>query len=763
MKNEEMGRRKNLPFLSKPSLLMEILSVCLLFMSAVGYKIYLQSTNPRLRNNGVNLFFSESAIQYYYAKQISEGKKLDEIDKKAQFPEGFPVAESLTLGIEYITGLSYRLMGLGYLPFHRFLLFMICIYSSLSVFVFFYCCKTVYSSYPLSMLLTIFYIVFPPVYQRTIGNFLKEDLAIPFLFLWFLGQLLSSRNLRLSLIFSIIGLSGALLFWHVSPFFIYIALTVYLVKYVIEENKDIVFKMSILHFIIIIFISIISKPNMKAELYLSPVVFAFGLIPLTLILNRKIIRKNSRFFYISSAFLILLISFVLSKMTRSNPETYSHVIEFLLAKIRHLGSKPSDPSLLSFNARLLWLTPFIAPSLKNLIVFWTIPVASFFLGLRYLLKNYDYNIKIWLFIPALICFAGFITISRLAPLSAFLLVLIIGNLILAYPAYRKIILSVLLIVFSFNLFAFFKLNLEKPAEHGLYMQNDDITDVINFFKENTEENEAILGRFSTSASFLAYADKSIVLQPKFENRIIKSKVMEYYKAFFEPEEVMFSLCSKNGIKYIVYEANMLLSSDENSFRYLCNGLNIPRNSLIRYFHFNPSGLRHFRLIYENFFFRIFECGDKFNFKEFNLCNIIYSKEIWGINDFNDELDNEYINTQINKYMKAVKMNNEAMKSIGKKEYGIAERQLEEANHLFQYLDKTQGNLAMLYYKSGRKEKAVKILEKLAEQYPANYQALLFLEQIYRDINSQDKVKIIEEKRKKIRSLLFFRKNRIVFN
>ena len=171
----------------------------------------------------------------------------------------------------------------------------------------------------------------------------------------------------------------------------------------------------------------------------------------------------------------------------------------------------------------------------------------------------------------------------------------LGGFALKYSKYNYLIpIPFLLMAFTFT-----SIKTEPASELGLYLEDDEMKDVLSFFKDKTNEDEAMLARFATSPSILAYADRPIILQPKFENTLIKSKVMRCYEGFFKNEEEFYRLCKDLNARYVLLEANMLLSTDYNSFRYLTDRLDVPPNAVIRQFHFESGSLKYFRLIFES--------------------------------------------------------------------------------------------------------------------------------------------------------------------
>ncbi len=720
-----------------------------LLLTAAGLKGYLGSKNPKIKGDGVNLFWAESAIQFYYARLISEAKEVPDIDKRAQYPEGFPVKESLTMGIEYVTGGLYRFLGIKNIPFHRFLLLMVYIYSSIGIIAFYFCCNALWRSRSISVILTISYLLFPQTYIRSLSNFVKEDLALPFLFLWLLGQFLFEWNRKASIALIVSGLSLGMILWHVSPFFLYMALIVYTFLWIRDYDRKNLSLLLLLNFLLILFLSIVYKPFRLAELYISPLAIGFGVLALAVFLEKRFLIKTSMYSRIGIGLSVLVLSYLASNLLRSNAETYSHVFELFIAKLRHLGSKPVNPSDLSVNARLLWLTPFVSPTPLNLLYYWFIPIILAIAGIKELLRRLTLYQASWLGIGFVVSLVSFFFVYRLAPIFAFFLILSLGGFALRYSKYVYLIpIPFLLMTLTFT-----NIKTEPASELGLYLEDDDLKGVLTFFRNKTNEDDAVLGRFATSPSVLAYADRPIVLQPKFENTLIKPKVIRCYEGFFRDEESFYRLCKELNARYVLYEANMLLSTDYNSFRYLTDRLNVPSNAVIRQFHFDTGSLKYFRLVYESFFFRIFELAPDFRHKALEGKSPIFSSGTWGMDSPYSEIPTSRVNALLSNYQRAIEISNSGAKYLSKGDLMNAEKWFREAINLFPYLIKAKGNLSLVLFKTGRKKAAIELLYEIIRDYPNQYPPYFTLSMLLKEQGDYEASDKIRKRGEEIRALL----------
>ena len=109
-----------------------------LLLSAILLKYYFFLENtPFDKQNDFCQFRVESAVRYHYAKLVSEGKSIPEVDERAQWPEGLRVKDRIKLTTEYTAGIIYRFIPQD-IPFHVFLVFFMFFVISFLFFFFFF-------------------------------------------------------------------------------------------------------------------------------------------------------------------------------------------------------------------------------------------------------------------------------------------------------------------------------------------------------------------------------------------------------------------------------------------------------------------------------------------------------------------------------------------------------------------------------------------------------------------------------------------------
>jgi tetratricopeptide (TPR) repeat protein len=130
-------------------------------------------------------------------------------------------------------------------------------------------------------------------------------------------------------------------------------------------------------------------------------------------------------------------------------------------------------------------------------------------------------------------------------------------------------------------------------------------DLIEWFRNNTAEDEAVLAEFPVSTALLAYAGRPVVLHALFEG-VNRYRFREFSFALIGDEKQLYDLMKKYKARYFVYSAHFLLRTDNNmSYRYTADAMKIDKGWTLYKMHFHPERLKRFVLIYQNSAFRVF--------------------------------------------------------------------------------------------------------------------------------------------------------------
>jgi tetratricopeptide (TPR) repeat protein len=134
----------------------------------------------------------------------------------------------------------------------------------------------------------------------------------------------------------------------------------------------------------------------------------------------------------------------------------------------------------------------------------------------------------------------------------------------------------------------------------------DDSSLVIWVRENTPLNSAFMSRFSVAPLILAYADRAIVTQPKFEVPGSREKVRRILEAFYGDEESLAALCEEFGAEYWLLDGRATLDGTHDSERYSANALRLATSTPAYRMQFVPESLTRFQLVYQNRYYRLFK-------------------------------------------------------------------------------------------------------------------------------------------------------------
>lgn len=290
--------------------------------------------------DGTCFFATEGALQFRYARLVASGERIPDHDSLVQAPEGIRPREVLCLLLENCAGQSYRaLAGLwGKPPVHVWCAFFPHVVAGLGTIAAFLAARVVWQSLAAGVVAAALYAFSLATTARSLGAFGHEDFALPGIFfavacLLEIAAADSRRKVALfgaGLALSVVWALGA---WHFSRF---------------------------------------------------ALALVAGSLGVAAVLGSK--EERSRLVY-GAGFLALgaVMAVALFPVLRPHPageeSAFGHVFALLAAKLRFLNRKPLDPSLLSPEARSLWIEDFDGPSLFLSILMFAVPAALAFWAL----------------------------------------------------------------------------------------------------------------------------------------------------------------------------------------------------------------------------------------------------------------------------------------------------------------------------------------------------------------------------------------------
>ena len=613
--------------------LVAILLVISLCIGSYILKVRVNETMPRFDPQDPTAFYwTESALQYHYAELVATSKKIPDFDPMLQAPEGVYIKKNLTLLLEYTCGYSYRLLGLNKIayPFHLFTIRFIAAFSVLMVLgMFMLARKTGLSEIAAALAAGLCAFSLSSV-SRSVGGFLHEDVALPFFIvaLAFFFSGIKSKRALLRGFASGIFFALSLASWHFSRF-LFLTFAVGAAFGFIVFTRNFEERLSFARTLEGIFAPVLIASFAVTVLFekrffiSSPVFLMMGTIlgfELFKLRAAKAqifsLRERSTQLILIAAAILWLLGFILERIF-GDTEGYEHVWSLFVAKIRYLNIKPDEPDLLPYPARSLWIEDFNIPSLSGAI-FHLFPIGIFSIwGFLLWIRRKDVRsqlISLW----GLMYGVLFIMVQRLRVLFVPFWVIWASGLEFS-PKLKRIgawaALFVFLIFHAHESFSLHHPTLFRQAVRAIFgtektaiVHNWQVNDIqlTRWIHTNTKPDGTFLSRFSVGPLILAYGNRATALQPKFEVEGIKEKVHEFEQAYYSPSEQRFyELCQRWSISYFVHDIMLSLDSSDDSSRWVAGSFWLPKDSVAFMFQFAPDRLKHFELVYQNSFYRVF--------------------------------------------------------------------------------------------------------------------------------------------------------------
>jgi len=602
------------------------LVLLLLVVAATAYKIAAFERSPRFNPiDETCQFWTESAFHYRHARMVADGGLIPALDRAVQFPEGVETYRHLTIGMEYPPGLLYRLVHVVApgLPFHRWLVWFICAFSSLSIVAAFFTARAAWGSEAAGAVASAAYALSPFSFNRLIGNYGREDFALPILFLSFAafaeslrGRAQRRRSAFLAAALLVVGLAV----WHVSRFHVlfFFVLLAPAALFLIEDRAGLA--KTLRAFVVFLALAAIVLPPLQEKVFLlSPGFIAAVALLATVEIARARALDGRRALLLFAAILIPAAT-IAGRVSPAEKE-YSHVTGLAVEKLRHLGKKPADPERLPYDARVLWVEAFESPQAANALVplstltLWG-PLALGLAGARLARRRLGAAPALAFFL-AIAYAAQYAFLERFSPFLIFFLALVLPVLLTIGPPARRAIVIALIASVAYE--AWYDIRFDRPnpwrsfvlaqfppkaPEQVPNFGNNER--VVRWVRRHTAEDAVILTWYPTGPMIAAYTGRRINLHSKFESSALRNKERRMIEALYSSEEEFYALCREFESDYFLYQANLLLDASTSSSRYMADRLELPTASAAYRFHFQPDALEHFTLVYQDSFYRLYK-------------------------------------------------------------------------------------------------------------------------------------------------------------
>ncbi len=576
-----------------------LIAVLLLLVLLVSYFVRIQTWQKEEARTGQKIFFTlESALLFRYAR-LSMENKIPLIDKKVEYPDGVNPKEYFSLGGGIVLGKIYklyrRIYDIDFETFHRYAVpAYFVIFSVLVVFII----GVVLSRDPFLALIMAFWygVSIPAVIRSTGQEFMRENFALPLIFCHVGAFLLALKNHK-KFLFWVSGgfLSLAWCLWDMTHLYIY-AMSLYLIFTKLKSSYLIGV------FVPLLFVSFLNPYLRFHSAYLSvPIIFMGVLIVCAGFFNTSKPKTN----LVSRLLLFVFISLIIMKFTSYGAD-YGHFSELLLAKLRFLNKKPLDPSKLSFMMRVLWVPALHSPTFLQVAKYFGCILFVGFVSSFLLL--YKGEVSSWE--KYIIFFASTFSILymfffRVHVYVAFFCVLTLVVWCRIKNKKLKMFSLLFLCGLSFlecgRTFAF-------QEYMGRGVDYKSLGSLIQWLNESVEPESPVLTSFTLAGPIVSYTDCSVVLQPKFEKENSRNKYRDFLTALFSKDESCFyDFATKYGAKYFVYQKGTSWSRSIYSPAYFVAANEAQtKDALVTRFEGSLTALRKFRLVYENFRYKVFK-------------------------------------------------------------------------------------------------------------------------------------------------------------
>ena len=482
------------------------------------------------------LLKSDPALLSYFTGRIRANGGLPpedfRADPRVQWPELTDVPAEFTVGQEFLVAWGHLAVG-GDLPLHVFALWLMAFVAALAAAGVYGVVSWRTRSPGWALVAATFWCVIPANY-RTLGFVLvREDLSLP-LFAAHLALLARASELRTASAFLWAGLiaGAACATWHAMGFFVAIELAC-LHLWLLRNGAS---PFEVPGSWAVLFGPVLAAtlvPALRSGGFLLgfPMQLAFALLVVGLLRARGRLARRWPSAGVALGSWLLLLG--VSRLFHPG-NGYAHVFELLLAKVVHLGRRPMDPSVISFDARLLWQGPFETLPLSYLYAWiglagWAVAATAIALALRYRRELAGFD---WLWISLTLLS---LPIAWLVGRTIIVLGLLIPALVILVPARRRntaaLALFALLTVLQGVSFVRSLAYWDLESWYGTPITTREQRELLDWIADNVDPSEPIVSDFVTSAAILAHTGNPIVLQPKYETTRARRRAREFFDAY----------------------------------------------------------------------------------------------------------------------------------------------------------------------------------------------------------------------------------------
>jgi len=534
----------------------------------------------------------ETTQAYRYVSMISDGGSVPSIDTLVMHPDGMDTSEN-SIFEEYLAGTLHRITG-GELD--GFLRLFCLLFPLLTIPALYLWMRSTGIDLVPAIASSSLYAFLLPALLRTRGeSFYRETVALPMLIFlgWLVDASLKPTGNRRRLLLPISA--GILLFLSLAAWKVSAYMSLFLFLYLIwrdrSQGRAVPAALKISLAAAQIAASVLLTHMRHDSAYISPATVLAAVLAASVFFRRRSWIPWAATAVAAAAILI-------------GSGSTGHVGAVVLAKVRFLFTHPSDPTLLSEDARLFWVSGYTSPGAFQILFLFGIPFLAALLGIRTYMREQAGTLLFW-FLP--VSLAGYLFFDRLHVLLAVALVPVIAST-LHRARWMAILASAVLIAQS----VFPGAIAGGLSEVGLGARNDasllsetELDSMLLWFGRETDPDEASLSFWHLSGLISAYAERPVVTHTFFENEDNRRTIVQFAEKIFQPEDSLLAFMDAKECEYVVYQADFLLDRSYAGLLYLAGLTEVPEGSAAMLMHWSPDSLDSLQLVFQGPSLRIF--------------------------------------------------------------------------------------------------------------------------------------------------------------
>jgi len=510
---------------------------------------------------------SDNALLYYLTQRVVEsGGRVPpdfRADPRVEHPLESDLPAMFTVGQEFVVAWSYLLFG-GGMPLHTFAVIVMGIIASLAVVGVFGLALELTSSRACATFAAALYALSPANYRTISSIFLREDLSLPLfaIHLWLLAR---AARMRTPVSFALAGFSLVLTLatWHAMSMIVLIEAVCFFAWFLRTGRSPLAVPGAWI-FVAILSIGACLVPALSAKLYvLSPAMQ----IAVALLVAGAFERSSESAPLVRVAVGLgawvgcVLLSLALSHAIGVGLNDYRHVFELVEAKLRFLGERPEDPTLLPFGARIMWQGPMVTGSLESLLDKLLVPLLLLPFAVPRTVRTAlagrgDVRVAV-LVVFSILCVVCTLGVWRMRVVLG-LAAPVVGSVCLRrlrpVPAVAVGLLLVFVQAWSFygHISRFDPSWYDPPNRTSL-------AQTVEWIRENLPADGAVVSDILNSTAILAHTRHPIVLQPKYETSRSRDRIQVFVEALYResPESFARFLQEEFEASYLLVDVRRL--------------------------------------------------------------------------------------------------------------------------------------------------------------------------------------------------------------